>query len=506
MRLLKSYFCAVIFGILFVTIYGQNASTVTTTPVSTTATTTLETSLSNDTKNEPLVYYICGNERPSLSVYCQCYHKHISCYSFSWLDKPAFQNANIQILNPDFIVESVSLSEQNFGVLKKNETLPTYARNITNLRLSLNEISDIENGTFDNFDQLQSLTLSGNNIKNLSSEVFTEKLGKTLTSLTLNEPSLSFSSIDFKYFTNLQSLDLSDNYNVGKAIASSTLIFPKSLSNLTTLYLNNCNITIIPENIFGNLSNLTTIYLQRNPITMYPKALNTISTLQKMDLSYTLINVLNQTMMGKNAHLNNLIIRDSQLSKIEDCAFCDFSNLTKLHLYRNSKLSFIDENAFGYAKNGTKTKLESFSIESCNFTTIPEKLLNWTNVKEIGIGGNPFNCTCKMSWLIDDIMNPSHTMNLKKIAYDYRESTLKCKSPQKYRNLELYKVNTNYCKREMPVAEKSSETSFIFGFLIFAGLVLSVISVPLCRYLLRLRKQKTLLNYGENRVNEDFDA
>uniref|UniRef100_A0A914QPY4 LRRCT domain-containing protein n=1 Tax=Panagrolaimus davidi TaxID=227884 RepID=A0A914QPY4_9BILA len=215
-------------------------------------------------------------------------------------------------------------------------------------------------------------------------------------------------------------------------------------------------------------------------------------------------------MIGKNVHLNSLII-GSEISKIEDCAFCDFSNLTTLHLYENRKLSFIDENAFGFAKNGKLPKLESFSVEYCNLTTIPEKLLNWHSVKEVGIVGNPLNCTCDMAWIINDIMNPSHTMNLKKITRDYHDDSdtkLKCKYPLKYRNVELYEMDLKYCKKDDEnVVEKSSGTSFVVGFIILAGLVLIAVGVTLCRYFLQLRKQRTLFNYGESRVivNEDFD-
>uniref|UniRef100_A0A914Y675 LRRCT domain-containing protein n=1 Tax=Panagrolaimus superbus TaxID=310955 RepID=A0A914Y675_9BILA len=276
--------------------------------------------------------------------------------------------------------------------------------------------------------------------------------------------------------------------------------------SFTTLYLVTHGFrSVVTFTLHFIVFSLTILRLRHNPITIYPKAVNSISTLQELDLSYSIINILNQTMMGKNEHLSSLIIHSSEISKIEDCTFCEFSNLTKLHLYKNPKLSFIDENAFGYAKNETVSKLKSFSLEYCNFTVIPEKLLNWHNVGEFGIVGNPFNCTCEMSWLIDDILNPYHTMNLGRIADSYPEETLVCKTPQKYGNLAFYKINKNYCKSEKHENGQSSETSFFIGFLIVAGLIFFVFAVPLCRYLLRLRKQKTLFNYAENKVNEDFD-
>uniref|UniRef100_A0A914Z0M4 Uncharacterized protein n=1 Tax=Panagrolaimus superbus TaxID=310955 RepID=A0A914Z0M4_9BILA len=164
----------------------------------------------------------------------------------------AFQSANF-VTDNYYSIERVYISNQNFGILKKNETLPAFAENIKSIELSSNAISDIENGTFDKFNQLETLKISGNKLKNLSSGVLTEKLGKTLTTLRLNEYQLSVTSIDFKYMTNLNTLDLDNNNYIDKVIASSTWTFPKSLSNLTTLILNYCNITNISENAFENL-------------------------------------------------------------------------------------------------------------------------------------------------------------------------------------------------------------------------------------------------------------
>uniref|UniRef100_A0AC35EVP2 Uncharacterized protein n=1 Tax=Panagrolaimus sp. PS1159 TaxID=55785 RepID=A0AC35EVP2_9BILA len=207
----------------------------------------------NETQNEP--YYICGKngQQPSEGVNCYCSENKVECSSHFRRIKP-LKNANIQLLISNFTVEYVDIEEQNFGILKKDKTLPDIAKNVKILQLSFNNITMIEDGTFDKFDNLENLILNSNKIQNMSSKVLTEKLGSKLKHLNLNDNKVSLSSLNFTYLTNLNSLSLGFNQNIGKELtSSSTWEFPKELANLIDLNFFLCKITIIPDNMFKNL-------------------------------------------------------------------------------------------------------------------------------------------------------------------------------------------------------------------------------------------------------------
>uniref|UniRef100_A0A914PAA4 Uncharacterized protein n=1 Tax=Panagrolaimus davidi TaxID=227884 RepID=A0A914PAA4_9BILA len=164
------------------------------------------------------------------------------------------------------------------------------------------------------------------------------------------------------------------------------------------------------------LKSLEILLLYGNPLLTFPKSIRFTKNLKYLNLDETQITSLNNTGLNENPKLEKLYLTKTALKFIDDCAFCNYPNLKNLQIYQNYNLTFIHENAFGYAYNGTSPALESFSIEYCNLKTIPENLLNWNKIAKFGLGNNPFICNCSMAWLINDILSPTHTMNLQKVA------------------------------------------------------------------------------------------
>lgn len=69
------------------------------------------------------------------------------------------------------------------------------------------------------------------------------------------------------------------------------------------------------------------------------------------------------------------------------------------HLY------MINENAFGSNsdKESPPYRFENFFVSNCNLNSLSQNLFrDWNSLKKLGLGGNPFNCTCEMSWLINN--------------------------------------------------------------------------------------------------------
>uniref|UniRef100_A0A914QB00 Uncharacterized protein n=1 Tax=Panagrolaimus davidi TaxID=227884 RepID=A0A914QB00_9BILA len=434
-----------------------------------------------------------------------------------------FQNANVVILKPNFVVKNATFGRADITSLKNNTILPGRENTTEQLVISTRNLTFIENGVFNNFTALKSLSLIGTNLTNITDEVFTKELGATLIELDLsfNEFKL-LSSIDFSHLTNLKTLNLHGS-KFGKNFSTSPSVFPKSLANLETLILSNCGFEVLNTSIFENLLNLKTLYLSENPLKTMPTAINYLPSLQNLYLETTSIIILNNTGIKMNQNLEKLVLTNSRLERIEDCAFCSFPNIKVLHFWSNLKLSFIDENAFGFAKNGTSPKIESLSFEHCKLEIIPEKLLDWKNIKEIGIGGNNFMCNCSLSWLINGIDNlnlvqlythPSEGSRYHYSIYygfeEIRENNLQCQGPMALNKIHFSIISGNLCKKKSPQHSDSVPPHHVFCYVLCAFIVLLIIfaaiSYPIYQLYLRFKKNKTATPFSYENNNFDGDS
>uniref|UniRef100_A0A914YV19 Uncharacterized protein n=1 Tax=Panagrolaimus superbus TaxID=310955 RepID=A0A914YV19_9BILA len=474
---------------------------------------------------EENVYYVCGEEIQEPD--CICENEIMTCQEEANYGKN-FKSANVVIIKPNFVAKNVTFVRSEITALKINQILPGRESTVEKLVISARSLRIIENGVFDNFTSLKSLSLIGTYLNNITDAVFTKKLGSTLTELDLsfNEFKL-LSSINFTHLTNLKTLNLYGS-KFGKNVSTSNL-FPQALANLETLNLGISGFEVLNGSIFVNLVNLKTLYLAGNPLTSMPTAINYIPSLQNLYLDETLITVLNNTGIKINKNLEKIVMTNTNLVSIQDCAFCSFPNLKYLNFWDNQKLTFIDENAFGYAKNGSLPKIESISLEHGNLQIIPEKLLDWKNVREIGIGGNNFMCNCSLAWLVNNIDDLNlvqiygHPLGMRPVGEGYRghrayyylarsrENNLECHGPMALEKIHFSLIAGNLCTNHthqnehhhQPVAPHHIVCYFLCGIIVFA-IIFAAISNPLSQLYAKLRNPKTTnpLSYE----NSNFDA
>ncbi|MEM9090126.1 MAG: COR domain-containing protein, partial [Cyanobacteria bacterium P01_F01_bin.53] len=111
------------------------------------------------------------------------------------------------------------------------------------------------------------------------------------------------------------------------------------LSNLTTLYLWNNQIKVIP-NAIAQLSNLTKLQLGNNQITCILDAIAQLPNLTELDLSYNQITVIPKV-IAQLQSLTQLDLMNNQITDIPPCVET-LSKLTKLDL-RGNRLSISPE-------------------------------------------------------------------------------------------------------------------------------------------------------------------
>uniref|UniRef100_A0A914YJN3 Uncharacterized protein n=1 Tax=Panagrolaimus superbus TaxID=310955 RepID=A0A914YJN3_9BILA len=188
--------------------------------------------------------YACGDEL--METKCKCNETVLNC------DSSGVKNLNIHIIAENFTVKSAKFNNDYIQILRKRKILPGREYSVQSLDFQHNWITEIENGTFDEFLKIETLILSNNRLTKIDENVLTETLGKTLTSLDFKENNFQqLSSKTFMYLKKLEFLGLSDN--PGLVPYFNKNIFSASLKNLKHLDLSWCNISILEDDAFSNL-------------------------------------------------------------------------------------------------------------------------------------------------------------------------------------------------------------------------------------------------------------
>uniref|UniRef100_A0AC34GR30 LRRCT domain-containing protein n=1 Tax=Panagrolaimus sp. ES5 TaxID=591445 RepID=A0AC34GR30_9BILA len=407
-----------------------------------------------DYDDEDEFLYAClKNDKDSV---CKCDVDTLNC------ENNDLKETDIYIRDESFIVKTANFKNNGIKVLRNKFILPGLDYEVEVLDFSNNKIFKIEDKCFNAFDSLKKLYLSSNNLRTISNGFLTKKIGDSLHQLFLDDNKIvKIHPSTFEELKNLTKLVLDGN--VGIQLSKNT--FPTALAKLEILSLDRCNISKLEDNVFENLLSLKQLSLTNNPITSIPKALNGIPNLFALALSNTEICELDTDQISSDHNLTEIYLSNiTCLYGILDCAFCGLPNLQKIILSNNSQLYDLNENAFGSVngeKNGKSpvATLKEFDIQNCNFSTLPQKLFDWTTIGVLKISGNPFDCTCDLAWLVND----------KNIHFD---SNPKCGAPPSLNGTYFSKLSDSVCDGKTSASSGSSSVLWAFAlFLTVVGLV-----------------------------------
>jgi Leucine-rich repeat (LRR) protein len=234
--------------------------------------------------------------------------------------------------------EIVQLEPNSLNGLKKLKEIYLY----------MNRIEEITNGIFSDYSQA-SLDLSNNRLNKISNVSL-----KIINSKVLKRLDLSYNYLDgfnenpFVYLTNLLELDMSNNLikKFGKGF------FLDGPYTLKKLNLRDNKLNLIEEGSFKNLKNLLKLNLAENEIedlTLIKSNLMYLSKLISIDLSFNLIEKINELDFEFSLNLNEINLNSNRVKFINDLAF---KNLIKLKSFKIAKngLSVFEMNILDLRK------------------------------------------------------------------------------------------------------------------------------------------------------------
>ncbi|KAM4023439.1 LOW QUALITY PROTEIN: leucine-rich repeat neuronal protein 1 [Anomaloglossus baeobatrachus] len=346
---------------------------------------------------------VCGN-RPWFtpqSTYREA--KTVDCNDLRLVKIPANLSADTQVL----LLQSNNIERTN-GELQQ-------LANLTELDLSQNNISSIqdvglanlsqlttlhleENQVFEMMDyclqdltNLEELYINHNQLSSISPSAFAGL--RSLLRLHLNSNKLRI--IDSRWFEstpNLEILMIGENPVIGIL----DLNF-QPLANLRSLVLAGMYLSDIPGNAFLGLDNLESLSFYDNKLSNVPQvALQKLPNLKFLDLNKNPIRKVQEGDFKNMLRLKELGINNmAELVSLDRFALDNLPELTKLEATNNPKLSYIHRSAFRNVPTLESLMLNNNALNSVYKGTV-ESL---PNLREISIHSNPLRCDCILHWM-----------------------------------------------------------------------------------------------------------
>ncbi|MGT2935284.1 NEAT domain-containing protein [Streptococcus castoreus] len=217
-------------------------------------------------------------------------------------------------------------------------SLLKYAKNVTELHLEGNHISDIPKETFSQMKVLRFLNLRNNDLTHLDKECFAHNSQLRELYLSSNFMPTLEKGI-FKELSQLTQLDLSKN----RLTTISDGVFT-GLSQVTSLGLAENNLEEISEAALLPLKSLNFIDLSENRLSLLPKSLGDLNKLRTIVASHNQIVSIDNVAFSQLPELATVDLATNEISKLPKDAFKANKKLAKLDLF-NNLLTQVDESA-----------------------------------------------------------------------------------------------------------------------------------------------------------------
>ncbi|XP_078277088.1 leucine-rich repeat neuronal protein 2 [Rhinoraja longicauda] len=283
----------------------------------------------------------------------------------------------------------LDLSQNSFSQIQDFSL--TNMSNLLVLHLEENQLAELPERCFSALTNLQELYLNHNQLSDISDGAF---LGlDRLLRLHLNSNKLR--AIEHRWFEALPSLEI---FVVGEnAVEKIRSVNFKPLVNLRSLVLSGMGLREVSDDALEGLENLESISFYDNRLPKVPKlALQRVPGLKFLDLNKNSIERIQQSDFADMLHLKELgISHMGQLVSIDQFALDNLPELTKLEVTNNPRFSYIHPSAFRLVP-----QMESLMLNNNALSALHERTVGpLPKLQEISIHTNPIRCDCVIRWV-----------------------------------------------------------------------------------------------------------
>ncbi|NXA22242.1 VASN protein, partial [Ibidorhyncha struthersii] len=270
---------------------------------------------------------------------------------------------------------------------RRGQTVPRgLPPNTLSLYVFENGITMLNEDSFAGLPALQLLDLSQNKITSIQKNIFqplTELINLDLSSNQLQE----ITNETFHGLRLLERLYLQKN-RIQHIHAAAF----DTLENLLELKLQNNQLWAVPP---LDLPNLLLLDISWNKIpTIAPGAFHAVN-IESLKIAGLGLTSLNEELFQVQNNLHELDVSDNLLERVP-AVLRRLGSLTKLSLAGNARISQLPAEDFHNLHT-----LQELNISNLNINTIPRDFSSFfPRLRAVTAAGNPFNCICQMSWLV----------------------------------------------------------------------------------------------------------
>lgn len=282
---------------------------------------------------------------------------------------------------------------------------------LTLLSLDGNKLTDVHKDCFKNCTTLQDLNLSGNALKTVPLSLREMRL---LKALDLGENEIEFIDTDSFYgLMNLYGLRL-----MGNRIRNVSSNLFDNLPSLQILSLAHNQIDLVALDAFQNLSSIQAIRLDGNRLSSMEHLFRNVSSLLWLNISDNVLNEFDYNMLPEqlewldlhknyltelsnknavNVRIRTLDVRYNYLTYISPASIPDSVDIL---LMNDNRIKTVETGTFLKKVNITRVDMYANNIGQLDLNALRLPPVQTDRaLPEFYIGGNPFQCDCKMEWL-----------------------------------------------------------------------------------------------------------
>ncbi|XP_041457477.1 slit homolog 3 protein-like [Lytechinus variegatus] len=316
-------------------------------------------------------------------------------------------------------LERIDLSHNNF--LELDPSWFNGSQRLRTLIVYKSNIKDIHPVPW-NVSNLQSLTLSNNDVRSINRNSFIGLSSLRVLDLTRNREPLDISLDAFEQNYNLERIIMEDlikitlngcfsnmhrlnfldlSYSASRLDISSRDQFKNTWAlrtlNLSRTYLQTEDLVQFKSRVpsFSGLVSLVILNIQHNHFNDFhsaPYAFTPLYNLQELDLTDCRIERIDSRMFRNLSSLRKLSLAVNYLKDIPEESFHDLTNLRILRLEFNA-VAVIGKHLFSRTSH-----LKLLSVKNNQISTIDPFTVFPINLQTLVIANNPLTCTCQLAW------------------------------------------------------------------------------------------------------------